>query len=740
MKNLFRIIISTLLITSSSFAQVSALTNTSPNLIPNSSFQTATNASPANWHTGKWGTNATTFTYETATGHTDTASATVSISGYTSGDAKWFTDPVAVSSQTAYSYSDYYKSTVSSRVVAALTDAAGATTYMELPMAPSSASWAQYATSFTTLASTQSVTIYHLLDKIGVLSIDDVSLSATTLAPTPTPTPDPMPTPVPADGNLLLNPSVETATTLNQPSGWLSSAWGTNSTSLTYKDGGHTGVKSLYANTTSYTSGDAKWYAAPVAVTPGQTYTYSDYYQSNTATELDVALTDNLGKTTYIYLGVVAASSTWTPVSRQFTVPANAATVSVYHLIHSTGWLQTDDFSLRQNQPVVLPPTTPVDSSNLISNPSLETAVNGKPAAWSQAGWGTHTVNSEYLTNDAHDGVASAKITVSNYVSGDEKWYFTPITSVTGGKQYTFSAWYKTNAQPHMVAAYTTATGATQYMNLSEPLANGSTTAWQHYIGNVSLPAGATSLTVFALLSSNGWLQVDDYSLTPYVPTGFSRPLISLTFDDGWQSIYSNALPLLKTYQLPSTQYIISGTLNTTGYMTSAMVKAFQTQGSEIGAHTVTHPDLTTLSPSQLTAELTQSKATLQNKFGPTVAQNFASPYGAYNQTTLNAISQYYRSQRSTDTGYNSKDNFNIYNIVVQNILATTTPAEVASWVARAKAEHTWLVIVYHQVDLSGDAYSVTPANLKLELANIVASGVTTKTLGGALDEIVPQL
>lgn len=38
------------------------------------------------------------------------------------------------------------------------------------------------------------------------------------------------------------------------------------------------------------------------------------------------------------------------------------------------------------------------------------------------------------------------------------------------------------------------------------------------------------------------------------------------------------------------------------------------------------------------------------------------------------------------------------------------------------------------------DAYSVKPANLKLELANIVASGVITTTLGDALNEIVPQI
>lgn len=725
MKKLFYIFLSLLLVASFTFGHIPVAAATSTNLIANPSFETAISGVPSNWHTGNWGTNSATFAYVTNSGHTDTSSVSVAMSSYSSGDAKWYADPVSVSASTTYTYSDYYQSTVNSPVVYALTDASGATTYQALATAPAASSWTNYTATLTTLATTQSVTVYHLLNQVGTLSIDDASL-ALTVAPTPTPT---------TGTNLLANPSVEIARTTTQPANWLSSKWGTNTATFTYKTGGHTGNKSLYVKVSNYTSGDAKWYATPVAVTAGQTYTYSDYYQSNVATEYDVALTDASGNTTYAYLGTVAASSTWQQVTKKFIVPTNVVSASVYHLIYANGWLQTDDFSLTQNQ--VVAPT------NFVPNPSLETAVAGAPLDWQTGGWGSNTTAFTYATNDGHTGTSSAILTVSNYVSGDAKWYFAPITTLTAGSQYTFSAWYKTNTQPHVVIAYTDASDTTRYMTIANPLPDStSATTWQQYTSHFYLPQGTTSVTAFMLLSSNGWLQIDDYSITPYVPVGFSEPLLSVTFDDGWQSIYTNGLPLLEKYGLLSTQYISTGALNTPNYMTSAMVSAFQAQGSEIGAHTVTHPDLTTLSLPQLTNELSQSQATLQTLFGPAVAHDFASPYGTYDPTVLATIRQYYQSHRSTDVGYNSKDSFNPYDIIVQDVGLNTSPAQVAEWVAKAQATNTWLVLVYHQVTTStsnGD-YSITPAELDLEFANIKASGITVKTMSQALAEVTAQL
>src|SRR3989338_5263937 len=79
-------------------------------------------------------------------------------------------------------------------------------------------------------------------------------------------------------------------------------------------------------------------------------------------------------------------------------------------------------------------------------------------------------------------------------------------------------------------------------------------------------------------------------------PTPFPEALISLNFDDGYESVYKNAFPILQKHGLRSTHYIVSGRLDWTKYMTTAQVLEMQKRGHEIGAHTRTHRKLTLLS------------------------------------------------------------------------------------------------------------------------------------------------
>jgi peptidoglycan/xylan/chitin deacetylase (PgdA/CDA1 family) len=141
-----------------------------------------------------------------------------------------------------------------------------------------------------------------------------------------------------------------------------------------------------------------------------------------------------------------------------------------------------------------------------------------------------------------------------------------------------------------------------------------------------------------------------------------------------------------------------------------------------------------------LTYELTHSKQYLESITGAPVP-NFASPYGDYNAVVNTEIKKYYRSHRTVDEGYNSKDNFNLYRIRVQNLLATTTLAEFQGWIDKAKADKTWLVLVYHRVTAgTPDEFDTKESDFTQQMNALVASGVTVKTYNTALDELTAQL
>jgi peptidoglycan/xylan/chitin deacetylase (PgdA/CDA1 family) len=530
--------------------------------------------------------------------------------------------------------------------------------------------------------------------------------------------------------NLVPNSSLEIASGSN-PLSWQSNSWGGNTAVFTYLNTGHTGNRSVKTEITSYVGGDAKWYFDPVNVTFGTNYSFSDFYQSSIATEVVAQYTNSSGHNTYQWLGTAPASTGWNKFEGSFTTPSDTIKVSVFHVIAGVGTLVVDDMSLTVTE------VSPPSSTNLIPNPSLETANNNMPASWSTNSWGSNSAKFQYV-NSGRTGSKSIKVTVSNYVSGDAKWYFNPITNLERGKQYRFSTWYKTNTTPQVVAMFIKDDNTEKYFGMPQPFPNGSRTSWQFYSDTFSVPVDAKAVSVFMFINKNGWVQTDDYEIVPYQPIGFNRPLVTLTFDDGDEDNVNTALPILGSYGFKSTQCYATEYIE--GQPQAIQnVMAFFNSGHEICSHTVSHPFLTRVSRSQLNYELSHSKEVLEGIIGQPV-KNFASPYGDYNAYVNSQISKYYRSHRTVDEGYNSKDNFNIYRLRVQNVQFNTTLAEYRSWLDAAKRDNTWLILVYHRITDNPGQFDTYISDFNQQMQALANSGLTVKTFNGALDEITAQL
>ncbi len=701
----------------------------STNLIKNPGAETSLNGQPANWKSNKWGTNTATLSYKNE-GYTGTKSLYAAITKYTNGDAKWRPEAVSVKPNTTYIYTDYYKSNVVTDLTAEFTSTAGTLSYAFITDVPVASNWRQIRAEFTTPANVSKMSMLHLIERVGTLQTDDFSL----VEKESTPAPDPEPNPTPAT-NLISNPSMETpqSGTTALPAGWLNNAWGTNNASFSYATTGRTGAKSVTVNISSYTDGDAKWYASPVSVTPGKSYTYSDYFKANVPTRVVAAFIDASGTYSYLELpAAVASPNAWTQYRTTVAVPAGAIKVTFFHVLDRIGTLSIDDVSLSET---TVTPTAP----GTIPNGSFEEISGTGPANWNASAWGNNTAIHEYM-NEGRTGSKSAKVTISNYVDGDAKWFANPITSLTPGKAYRFTAWYKTNTTPKAVAMFTKQDGSVRYFGMPnpEPAAN-STTVWQQYTDTFIVPQDVVSVSTFLFIAGNGWLQTDDYGLGAYTPVGFNQPLVTLTFDDGEEDNVSTMLPILKKYGFKSTQCYatehIEGGDHVTPEQAAANVQNVKTilaDGHELCSHTVTHPFLSQVSATQLQHELQHSRDYLARTFGRSVP-NFASPYGDYNQTVNAEIKKLYGSHRTVNEGYNSKDNFDAYRLRVQNIFSTTKASEVQAWVERAKADKTWLILVYHRVANDPGTYDSYVADFDAQMAAIKASGVQVKTMAEAL-------
>ncbi|MEI6498920.1 MAG: polysaccharide deacetylase family protein [bacterium] len=114
---------------------------------------------------------------------------------------------------------------------------------------------------------------------------------------------------------------------------------------------------------------------------------------------------------------------------------------------------------------------------------------------------------------------------------------------------------------------------------------------------------------------------------------------IMLTFDDGYEDFYTNAFPELKKRNMKAVIYVITNPPSYGNYLTKAQIKEISDYGIEIGSHTLTHPNLSTVSEAKAQNEISESKIYLENIIHKPII-SFCYPSGKYNSQTINLVSK----------------------------------------------------------------------------------------------------
>jgi peptidoglycan/xylan/chitin deacetylase (PgdA/CDA1 family) len=124
---------------------------------------------------------------------------------------------------------------------------------------------------------------------------------------------------------------------------------------------------------------------------------------------------------------------------------------------------------------------------------------------------------------------------------------------------------------------------------------------------------------------------------------------VALTFDDGYADNVVNAAPILAQYGFSATCFVVSeriGSHNTWDanllggrkpLMNEAQLKTWVDAGFEVGSHTCTHPDLTTLPRDAVTEELVSSRQALQRLIGVPIV-TFCYPFGRLNSDLVGCV------------------------------------------------------------------------------------------------------
>jgi peptidoglycan/xylan/chitin deacetylase (PgdA/CDA1 family) len=168
-----------------------------------------------------------------------------------------------------------------------------------------------------------------------------------------------------------------------------------------------------------------------------------------------------------------------------------------------------------------------------------------------------------------------------------------------------------------------------------------------------------------------GWLHgrgyqcitLGEFSRRMITGQGFPDRSVVLTFDDGYQSFYTEVFPILQEVGFPATVFLIPGfcgkdnqwpgqpsSIPKMNLLTWEQINEMARFGIEFGSHTSSHPRLDLLPDSALHDEVVLPKKILESRLGRGVTV-FAYPYGRFTDQVKDLVSTYYEAACSTRLG-----------------------------------------------------------------------------------------
>ena len=142
-------------------------------------------------------------------------------------------------------------------------------------------------------------------------------------------------------------------------------------------------------------------------------------------------------------------------------------------------------------------------------------------------------------------------------------------------------------------------------------------------------------------LRTAGWHAVTLDQLKAYWTKGAKLPAgrpIVITFDNGYHSQYTEALPVLRKMGWVADENIqLSGLPPSQGGLTNDEVKAMVDAGWELDTQGISHADLITLDAARLHYQIDSARKTIQRRYGVPVNW-FCYPSGHYDATVISAV------------------------------------------------------------------------------------------------------
>lgn len=182
------------------------------------------------------------------------------------------------------------------------------------------------------------------------------------------------------------------------------------------------------------------------------------------------------------------------------------------------------------------------------------------------------------------------------------------------------------------------------------------------------------------------------------------RPKVILTFDDSWESQYTEAFAYMQTKSMKGVVYNVAELVGTDGFMTLAQLKEMYEAGWDIAVHgEATLPSLADLAAQK--AEIAAQRQYLLDNGMIRAANHYAYPGGQYNDDSLTALAHLgFLTARTTKNRVQAHSVLDERYVLSRYGVNIYPLATVKGWVDQAVAAGGAVLLNFHRIVATPDA------------------------------------
>lgn len=473
---------------------------------------------------------------------------------------------------------------------------------------------------------------------------------------------------------------------------------------------GYVNGSALYVDVPKNERGTVRISTSAIDVDANTDYFFKSFYKTDTSLSILAEYFNIDGsKSTELVKQLPDYDYDWSSMSGRISTGPEVKSLKIHIIVAEKGYIELDAaYLVRESGADVVESKT-----NLIESDTWEPFQTGIVAV-------------EYS-----ESLGEMNTRISELAIGQAGWVPTQV-SVQGFEQYETTFTYQSNETIGLWVDYTRTDGSGFYRELQRlnpsPLPTTVTVP-------IEIPFDAVTAQPSLQLNHVGEFSFKNMQLFKTAESkSFKESKISITFDDGWETSYTNGARILDQHGFVGTYYINPGYIDTPEYMTKEDLQSLLDSGHQIGSHTNFHIDLTSYTKETIRDDLKQ-----QNKFISDLGIgeiDFASPFGKIDDAALPIVMENSLSHRGTEEGINTKHNYDTTNLKGLFIRQETTDDELREYIQRTIESNGWLILIYHRVETTDQFFDVDLATFERHMKIVADSAVEVQTVREAIESI----